>query len=296
VLHRRWDLAEGDAPSGAALGARRVAGSHLAALATGNVVTESAMRSASRHIRLAGGRVARTTVTASTGDWGNLPPDLLVTDLVELAGELDALPVRLIRPRVDAESVRVIAVGDVSTVRYDAGAQRLSATLTAPGGGTATVRAVHRSVAPAALDGLAAALAGAPRFVSGTVRRTRGGIVVTPLAVVTADAIIVPDLYAEPGDLAAAVDAPGAVDVTTGALDDGLTLLAEVAHRGARHLPPSFPDRLLTAARTLDRVGLRRCGGDLARLAGLLGPDPGAATVDAWCDAQIRLLATADQR
>jgi hypothetical protein len=79
------------------------------------------------------------------------------------------------------------------------------------------------------------------------------------------------------------------------ALAGGRALLAEVAHHGARHLPPTFPDRLATAAAALAGVGLHRCAGALAALAPALGPADGAAIVRAWTDAQIRLLATEEQ-
>jgi hypothetical protein len=41
-------------------------------------------------------------------------------------------------------------------------------------------------------------------------------------------------------------------------------------------------------------VGLRGCARALAALAATLAPNPGTKTVQAWVDAQIRLLVTAD--
>jgi hypothetical protein len=41
----------------------------VGALAAGNIVTESAVRLASRALRLAGNRVARTTIAPSSGAW-----------------------------------------------------------------------------------------------------------------------------------------------------------------------------------------------------------------------------------
>ncbi len=73
-----------------------------------------------------------------------------MTDLAALARELDALPPRPIRPRVEAELVRVIAVAGVQGVTYAPGDQRLDAVITDTAGTTATIRATHTGAAPAA--------------------------------------------------------------------------------------------------------------------------------------------------
>lgn len=299
VVRREWPATDDAPATGHQLAGRRVAGSTLGVLATGNVVTESAVRSASRRIRFATARIARTTVTPGTGAWEWMPAGLLVDDLSALAESLADLPPRLIRPRVDAEAVRLVRVGEVRSVRYAPGEQRLDAEVTDPTGAVATVSAVHRPVCPGALDSLAAALAGAhgpPRFVSGTVRRTVGGLVVEPLAVVADATVLVPDLAPGAGDGALAGGLAPAPDRVGAALRDGLGLLAEAAHTGLRHLPSSFPDRLRAAATALAAVGLDGGADRLGALAGALGPDPGAGAVGAWVDAQIRLLTTAECR
>ncbi|MGW4152985.1 hypothetical protein ACWEDF_07510, partial [Micromonospora chersina] len=298
LVLRREFTAEGDPLTGHTLAGRRVAGSTLGALAAGNVVSESAVRSAAHRLRFAAGRLARTAVTPGAGSWADLPPALLARDLDGLAATLAERPPRLLRPRTAAESVRVLALGEVRSIGYAAGEQRLEATVTGAAGGVATVSAVHRAVAPGALDALAAALGGAhgtPRYVSGTVRRGAGGLVVEALAVV-ADTVVVPDLAAGAGDgeLAGAVADPP--DPVAGALRAGSALLAQAAHAGLRQLPGGFRDRLRETGAGLARVGLDRCGAALTDLAGALGADPGDAAVRAWVDAQIRLLVTAESR
>jgi len=279
------------------LSQRRLAGSTVSALAAGNVVTETALRGADRRLRLGVNRIARTTVSPSTGNWDTIPPSLLVRDLDALATELDRLPPRLIRPRVAAEDVRVLEIGDVGGLGYSPGSQRIDALVTASGGGTARIVAEHKPVAPAALDTLAESLSGSrglPRFLSGTFRRGRGGIVVTPIAIVADDAVIVPDLA--PGDGSTALDAALAdrVDPLVAAINSALALLAEMAHQGIRHLPATFATRLTAAAGTLQAAGLSRAADELRTLSRTLGPDPGAAAVEAWADAEIRLLTLAD--
>ncbi|MFG2054638.1 hypothetical protein ACGFI9_11475 [Micromonospora sp. NPDC048930] len=298
VLRREFGPADGAGLTGHALAGRRVAGSTLGALAAGNVVSESAVRSAAHRLRFAAGRLARTTVTPGAGSWAELPPGLLARDLDALAAALAEQPPRLLRPRTAAESVRVLALGDVRAIGYAAGEQRLAATVTGVAGGVATVSAVHRAVAPGALDALAAALGGAhgtPRYVSGTVRRGADGLVVEALAVV-ADTVVVPDLAAGAGDGALGGVVAEPPDPVTAALRAASALLAQAAHSGLRHLPAGFRDRLRSAAERLARVGLDRCGNALIDLAGALGADPGDAAVRAWVDAQIRLLVTAESR
>ncbi|MEV4516502.1 hypothetical protein AB0K00_47080 [Dactylosporangium sp. NPDC049525] len=271
---------------------RRVGGATVAQLAAGNVVTESAIRSASRTVRLATSRIAKTTVTPSQGMWTSLPDALVVRDLRALAAELDRLPPRVVRPRVEAELVRVVQVAEVRSVRYTPGAQRLDAVVADPAGGVATVTATHSAAAPGALDAIAAALSGPVRAVAGTVGRTRGEILIEPLGLATgADEVVVPDLAPAGGfrvDGGVIVDA----DPLRLAVDAAVALLAEVPHRGLRMLPPTFGDRLRDAGETLTRAGLHRAAAGLGALRSGLGPDPDAATAGLWVDAHLRLMVT----
>jgi hypothetical protein len=285
-----------DAAVGADLAGRRLAGSTVGVLAAGNVVTETAHRRADRRLRLAVNRVARTTVSQSGGAWGHLPRTLLARDLDALTSEFDRMPPRLVRPRVDAEDVRVVEIGEVEYVGYEPGSQRLVAVVHGTGGGSARIVSEHRSVAPGALDALAEALTNEPRYVSATVRRGRGGLVLTPIAVACDGRVVVPDLAV--ADTAQSLeDGTGPrPDPLSAAIEGAFDLLAEMAHRGARHLPPSFPERLEATARQSDAAGLGRSATDIRGLGQLLGPDPGRAAFDAWADAAIRLITTAELR
>ncbi len=291
VLRHQWAAADDESPARAA--SRRVAGATIAALATGNVVTESAVRTASRRVRLPAGRLSRNSVMSSQGDWDNLPPGVLAKDLAALTAELDRLPPRLIRPRIDAEAVRVVPVAEVRSTRYLPGDQRLDAVITDPTGGTATVSAAYSAASPGALDALADALPEA-RYVSGVVRRGRGGLVIAPLAVVHGQQIMVPDLAPATGTPNTDNGSTVYADEIGLTLDSALRLLAELAHRGGRHLPPTYADRLRECAATLTTIGLERCGHALADLARACGTDD--LLINAWIDAQIRLMVAADNR
>ncbi|HWS34364.1 MAG TPA: hypothetical protein VN408_16685, partial [Actinoplanes sp.] len=193
VSHRQWPGTE----DGPALSKRRLAGATVGALAAGTLVTESAVRSASRSVRLTASRVAKSTVTASTGAWEHLPAGLRVDDYAKLAAELDAMPPRPVRARVRADLVRVLEIAEVGASHYSPGAQRLTVVIRDSLGNTATVVATHTAVAPARLDAVAAALSGdhgRPRYVAGSVHRSGGALVVDPYAIVADGPPVVPDL------------------------------------------------------------------------------------------------------
>jgi hypothetical protein len=193
VSHRQWTTAD----DGPALSRRRIAGTTVGAVAGGVLVTESAVRSASRAVRMSAGRVAKSTVTVSNGAWDDLPSGLLVRDYAALATELDRMPPRPVRARVRAELVRVLAIAEVGDSHYSPGSQRLTVEIRDDLGNTATVLATHASVTPGRLDAVAAALSGrrgTPRFVAGSVHRTGGGIVIDPYAIAADGPPIVPDL------------------------------------------------------------------------------------------------------
>ncbi|MBE3015218.1 hypothetical protein IL992_39545 [Microbispora sp. NEAU-D428] len=293
VLRRQWD---GD-DDGAALARRRIATSTLAALATGNVVTESAVRSASRTVRLATGRISTTMVSPSRGDWGGLPPSLLVTDIAALSRELDTLTLRPIRPRVEAELVRVVAVARVEAVTYAPGDQRLDAVIADEAGNTATVRATHTGAAPGRLDSLAAALTGEEgelRFVSGVVGRTGGGVVIEPVGLAVGGRVVVPDLQPAGGSGRLMVAEDDRHEPLTAALIDTRGLLAEAAHHGLSHLPPTYDDRLAAAAQRLTVLGLHRVAKAVTAFAAARTHGSDEAVEQAWIDAYLRLEVALD--
>ncbi|MGI5208820.1 hypothetical protein ACQEU6_45545 [Spirillospora sp. CA-108201] len=296
VLKRRWDVPDGDGLTGADLAGRRVLGSPLRSLAAANVVSESASRSAGRVVRVAAGRIARTTVTPLGDAWEGLPAALLVRDLAAAGRALDALPPRLVRPRVEAELVRVVEIAEVREIGYHPGAQRLEAVVADAAGTAAVVRADYSPHRPAALDALSGALTAGARFVSGAVRRDRGGLVIDPLAVLTEDGPVVPDLA--PGDGTAALGAPPAAapDPLARALDEALAACAEAAHRGLLRPPSGTRERLARAGEALERAGLRTSAGTLAALTAALAADDPQGMTRAWATAHIRLVTAAELR
>ncbi|GAA2645600.1 hypothetical protein [Paractinoplanes durhamensis] len=292
VLRRAYETEE----AGPRLGERRVAGVTLRALASGAVVTESASRSASRTVRLGSRRLSRTEAMTSRGSWEQLPRTLIAADLGRLAAELAALPPRQIRARVEAELVRVVPVAEVLSISYAPGAQRLDAVIADESGTTATISATHAACAPGRLDAVAEALSGEVRFVAGSVRRAGGSVLIDPIGFAVGDGVLVPDL-APAGNGTDPQRLPDtATDPLGHALEEALSLLSEVAHRGLLHTPPTMPARLHAAADRLGRTGLRRVADTLKTLAALLGPDPDEEAVTAWVEAYLRTSVAAELR
>ncbi|MFI6094312.1 hypothetical protein ACIA8G_02070 [Lentzea sp. NPDC051213] len=256
-------------------------------LAAANVVSEAATRSASRAVTLKTSRVAKTSLTPVGTAWDQLPQALVIDDFAAAAALLAELPPRQVRARVEAELVRAVRVTEVSDVAYDPAAQRLTATLH-DATTTCLLEATHRAVAPHSLDALAAALRAGPTTITGAVRRHRGTLIVTPLAVRTETGVVVLDL-AE--DTAPQPLPPGSTpaDPLSAAIESALKVLAEAAHRGLDHLPNGLLARVREVGADLQRTGLRTAGGRVTAFADA----PASGT---WLAAHLRLLVTADAR
>ncbi|WP_241990152.1 MULTISPECIES: hypothetical protein [unclassified Streptomyces] len=302
VLRREWP----QRLTGHALARRRLLSTTLGALATGTLVSESVRRTAGRTLTIARGRLGATGVTPVGSSWTRLPPPLLVGDLAALIASWDGRPPRLIRPRVAAGAVRVVALCRIEDIGYDAGEQRLEAVVRDAAGNRALLASEYRPGCPGALDALADALRQGATHVSGAVVREGGGIRIDPIAVLTPGGVTVPDLA--PGDGAAALApvARRAADPLTAALEEAVAALAALAHGGLRS--PSGPvlARIGDAATALRRTGLGRAAALLrtvlapaADAAGADGPGrsaaaDGSARVAAWLEAQLHLLVTGE--
>ena len=297
ALRRRAEAADGEeAPSAAALGRRKAGGARLSALAGGNVVTESAVRAASRIVRIAESRVGRTTVAPSAGAWDDLPTGVLVGDLDAEAARLAGLAPALVRPRIVAENVRAVVVEEVKGVQYLPGDQRLLAAIRAPVG-RAVVSFAHSSACAGAVDALAEALGGSlgpVRFVAGHLHRHAGDVVLEPTAVVAGSSVVVP-AFAPATAAAIAAGAGATQDPLAAAVDDAIATSAEVVHRGWRHLPSGWTGRAERAAGGLRRVGLEKAAGAMTDLATATRAASTDGALERWADAHLRLLVTAEQ-
>ncbi|MFF9350556.1 hypothetical protein [Streptomyces sp. NPDC014734] len=302
VLRRAWEAAEGKELSGHLLSTRRVLSTPLRSLASGSLVSESVRRTASRALTVGRGALGTSTITPVGTAWTDLPEPLLVRDLSALAAGWEGRPPRLIRPRVEAESVHVVELSAVEEVGYDPAEQRLEAVVRDASGTSARVVSAYRPECPGAPDALAAALEGGATHVSGAVRRVTGGITIDPIAVLTPTGTVVPDLAAGDGSAALAAVAHRPSDPLATALDEALSALSAVPHSGLRRLTVPARSRIADAATALSRTGLARAATLLdAFLRALDDASPtGGTNLDAasgaWLEAQLHLLVAGELR
>jgi hypothetical protein len=295
AVQRDWPVPEDDTLHGHALAARRLAGCKIGALASGNTVTEAASRTAARALKLGTGRLAKTQVLPLGLAWNDLPDSLRTTDLDALAEELAARPPALVRPRVAAESLRVIAVEASELLGYDPASQCLEARISAPKGGTAILRVPHRSASPGALEAAEQALLRGLTGVAGHVHRHRGELIVEPTALLTEDGPVVPDFA--PGDDTAelaAAEETAATDPVSAAIEGALIACADLAHQGLRGAREPSRRRVEAAAAELQRVGLGRAASDFVHLSKALAAEDDTAKCAAWTAAAVRMLVTAE--
>jgi hypothetical protein len=301
VLRTEWKYKETEkVDDGHALGKKKVAaGASLARLATSRVTTQSAARRANRLLVLKKSSTTPTSVTESEHQWSELPEPLRVDDVAALAKALGERPPRFLRPRLLAEDLRVIAIGEIGEIAYAPGAQHLTALVTDPSKNPFVLRLVHRQAAPGALDLLAHVLSGdkgPPRFVSGTVRRTAQGIMVSPIAIL-ADTLHVLDLAPEETKHPMEIEDDDAeVDAVTRAIHRAREVLAEGAHRGLRHVSPTYSERIAAASGQLSRFGLRSTAERVGRVAEAVRTAQASGQDDAerlaaraWVDALLRV-------
>lgn len=134
--------------------------------------------------------------------------------------------------------MRVVEISQVESVGYDPAEQRLQALVRDAAGNPAHLSAAYHPLCPGALDAPADALHSGPRYLSGSLHRAGGHIVIDPVAVLTSDGLTVPDLA--PASTPLPSPAPPPRDPLTTALDDALGALA-------RHDDPATADAWLDA-------------------------------------------------
>lgn len=153
VPHKRWAAAEGQELTGHRLSARRHLGTTL-----GRLVSENARRTAGRALTISAAGPGTTSVSPVGASWSELPDSLLVRELAALAATWEGRPPRLLRPRVEAEAMRVVSASTVEHIGYDPAEQRLEAVVRDEAGTRAVLGVSYRPVCPGALDALAEVL------------------------------------------------------------------------------------------------------------------------------------------
>ena len=86
------------------------------------------------------------------------------------------------------------------------------------------------------------------------------------------------------------------MDALGEALDGALTRLAEVAHRGLRHVTPAAYAGVEEAVRALTAIGLRTSADAVSAFLTAHKSGDAETTTRAWMDAQIHLTTCAELR
>ncbi|MET9437252.1 hypothetical protein [Streptomyces sp. NPDC006551] len=205
----------------------------------------------------------------------------------------------MVRARVEADAVHVVEIQEVGEIGYDPAEQRLEATVTDAWGNRATALATYNPYSPGGLDALAAALEGGRgevRHLSAFVRGAGGGLVLDPIAVLTTEGVIVPDLAPPPVTRRRhpAIVARRPEDPLTAALEAASSCLA--AARGLRHLPEGELTDVEESATRLSRVGLATAAALVRVFPATLRRSGPTAAVEPWVEAQIHLVTAAELR
>jgi len=235
VVRHKWrgPLAQGTS-------GRRVGGVGLDRLATGEIVTESAYRLANRELKLGRNRIAPTAVMAAPDIWPELPAPVLVTDFAAGVADLAARPPSLLAPRVMADNLRLLRAVEIHHIRYQAGAQRMTATLLDAAGQPALAEYDYNQAAPGGIEALSDALAG-PGWVAGEVHRRGGMLRIRPTAVLDDTGhFTVPDLVTTGEPIPLQPSSPSG-DALDRALAKARADLAAALHHGV-HGPVDLDD------------------------------------------------------
>ncbi|AIC71953.1 Uncharacterised protein [Mycobacteroides abscessus] len=299
VIHRSWPVDDDPGFAGEVVGRRRIAGTTLERLASSSVVTESAVRHANRGLELTRSAMAKTSVLPLGRAWESLPDHLAHHEFSLLEREITSQPPRFVRPRIEAEFVRVFAVHRVVSMSYSPGDQRLVAEVADAHDGRALIADEYRSVAPGALDALHRALSmirekAQPVLLSGIARRSHGRLIVEPLAALLGTEVSV-------FDFAPAITRalPEHHDVPPDPLHRSVlaaqSLLSQIAHTGLDHCRAGIQQQIHSCADELTNTGFHQTASTLRQFGNALSSADNIEAPHRWFAATIRVLAILEQ-
>ncbi len=279
ALERQWPRGRGEPAQ--VLSARRVAGFPLRQIAAGQVITKTATRRANGAIDIGSGARQTGVMPLSPTAWDALAPPLRQGSVQALVERLRTTLPDFVRPRLAATgaaggadgSLHVLAFGgmQVEDCEWDAAAQVLHARIVRAscadaGGCDAPAPALHlalphRAAAPGAVDALARALAGewgALRAVAGPVALRHGEAVMQPLALLTEQRAVVPQIEAPAAQPLALRTATETCGVLRALIGETRQWLIHCLRRGLRHQPGGMDAWAHAQARRLRQAGLER--------------------------------------
>jgi hypothetical protein len=263
VMEKTWPRVDG--ASTPALRNRRLVGMPLHRLAASQIVTRAARRRANGLLTVGAGAGQSSVLPLAGSAWDTLASPLRQPDVASLRAHLRALPPDFVRPPHAIEHVHVVPVAALIDCLWDAASQTLCARVQLAAGEDdfLTLRLRHDAATPGAIDALASALQDGPLALAGSVASEAGQLSMTPLAVLNAHGLQVPQLAA-PGTpvhlpSARASDRNGLHDLLEGTKN----LLAHSLRQGLRHQGDAALARAAHQASELRAAGLVRCAAAL---------------------------------
>ncbi|MET3133992.1 hypothetical protein AAKU55_004285 [Oxalobacteraceae bacterium GrIS 1.11] len=274
VLEKHWPQAAPGVPP-SALRERRLIGMPLHRLAVSQVVTKAARRRANGMLAIGAAATQTSVLPLSARAWDTLGMPLRQPDLASLRAYLRGLAPDFVRPLQAIEHVHVLPVAAVLDSAWDAASQTLNAQLLIgaarvgdadpdPDPDPADILLVqfrHDPVAPGAVDALARALAGfngTPLAIAGSIGSAAGRLRMAPLALLTTEGLVVPQLSGGAVPLAVKGAAALASSALNALLDASVAMLANCLRQGLRHQGHAAFERAAAQATLLRAAGLGR--------------------------------------
>lgn len=260
VMEKTWPRADAGI-SATALRERRMVGMPLHRLAASQIVTRAAKRRANGVLTVGAGATQTSVLPLSGSAWDTLASPLRQPDLASLRAHLRSLPPDFVRPLHAIEHVHVVPLAALVDCLWDGASQTLCARVQIAAGETDLLhlRLRHDAAAPGAIDALARALADNPLAVAGSVSSEAGQLSMTPLAVLTAQGLQVPQLAAQGTPASMASARIGEKSALHELLEGTRSLLAHTLRQGLRHQGDAALARAAEQARALHAAGLPRC-------------------------------------
>ncbi|NHZ97298.1 SWIM zinc finger family protein [Massilia sp. CCM 8734] len=265
VMEKTWPRADSGATP-VALRDRRLVGMPLHRLAASQIITRAAKRRANGLLTVGTGATQTSALPLSGGAWDTLASPLRQPDVASLRAHLRSLPPDFVRPLHAIEHVHVVPVAALVDCLWDAASQTLCARVQLAAGddNLLLLRLRHDAATPGAIDALARALADDPLAVAGSVSSEAGQLSMTPLAVLTAQGLQVPQLAAQGTPVNLARGQGDDKSALHALLEGTMNLLAQSLRQGVRHQGDGAVARATEQASALRAAGLARCADALA--------------------------------
>ncbi|MBX2796312.1 MAG: hypothetical protein KTR31_01545 [Myxococcales bacterium] len=258
----------------------------LSWLATGQLATRGARRSAHRTVSLAEERKgSRHERAEGVPAWSTIEAPIRVASLAAWREELAARAPRCLRPRRLAENVRVVEIAEVMRVAWSPGAQELHAWCRMASGDALQLQLAHDPATPGACGALQHILEHGCTEAAGHLAADGERLVLVPTALRTASGTVLAPALASGAPVTAPVMERSAQPrALVAALRSARTRLADLAHLGLGNA--AARRSVGEVAPQLTQCGLRKAAQRMREVAEGGGV---SAWADAWLTTEVSL-------